>query len=397
MSLIKHYSILEDELKSKPFEEGALYVTSDTNRIFADLVGGGSHTLISASPIILSTEEERENLLAPIHNTIYFVSSTSKLYVNNNGNWLVASYSHPSYTSHQSGLYKISVDGTGHINGATAVSKEDITKLGIPGQDTTYDVATDSKNGLMSSSMVTKLEGIDPGANKTIVDESLSSTSTNPVQNKVINNALANKQPMGDYALKSELSALVGDTPVSDQISIALEDVVSIDIDLDGSNEGEANPLNADTLGGKYESELSVAKALNADTLGGYINADDVNGKLSMELIWENASPNSEFATQTVYINSIESTHALIEFRVSANNANFVMCVIAKVGKQTELIRITPTEANSKFIIMTRYATVNSDKIVFGDAWSGTAVNTPSVNNAYCVPTKIYIIKGVSA
>ena len=41
MSLIKHYQILEDELKSKPFEEGALYVTTDTNRIFADLTGGG--------------------------------------------------------------------------------------------------------------------------------------------------------------------------------------------------------------------------------------------------------------------------------------------------------------------------------------------------------------------
>ena len=39
----------------------------------------------------------------------------------------------------------------------------------------------------------TKLSGIATGANKTVIDTALSSTSTNPVQNKVINSALAGK------------------------------------------------------------------------------------------------------------------------------------------------------------------------------------------------------------
>ena len=38
-----------------------------------------------------------------------------------------------------------------------------------------------------------KLENIDDGANKTVVDSSLSSYSTNPVQNKVVNSALNGK------------------------------------------------------------------------------------------------------------------------------------------------------------------------------------------------------------
>lgn len=38
-----------------------------------------------------------------------------------------------------------------------------------------------------------KLENIDDGANKTVVDSSLSSSSTNPVQNKVVNSALNGK------------------------------------------------------------------------------------------------------------------------------------------------------------------------------------------------------------
>ena len=47
-------------------------------------------------------------------------------------------YSHPTHTSASSGLYKVTIDSLGHVTAVTAVSKEDITGLGIPGQDTTY-------------------------------------------------------------------------------------------------------------------------------------------------------------------------------------------------------------------------------------------------------------------
>ena len=59
--------------------------------------------------------------------------------------------------------------------------------------DTTYDIATQSAPGLMSKDDKTKLDGIKAGANKTIVDTALNSTSTNPVQNKVIFTALNSK------------------------------------------------------------------------------------------------------------------------------------------------------------------------------------------------------------
>ena len=52
--------------------------------------------------------------------------------------------------------------------------------------DTTYSPATTSADGLMSSADKTKLNGIAAGANKTVVDTELSSTSTNPVQNKAV-------------------------------------------------------------------------------------------------------------------------------------------------------------------------------------------------------------------
>lgn len=57
----------------------------------------------------------------------------------------------------------------------------------------THSAASTSVNGFMTSAMVTKLNGIATGANKTTVDTVMSSTSTNPVQNKVVNSALAGK------------------------------------------------------------------------------------------------------------------------------------------------------------------------------------------------------------
>lgn len=75
-------------------------------------------------------------------------------------------YVHPAYTAKSSGLYKITVDETGHVSAVTAVTKADITALGIPAQDTntTYGAATASANGLMSSGDKSKLDGIAAGA-----------------------------------------------------------------------------------------------------------------------------------------------------------------------------------------------------------------------------------------
>ena len=52
----------------------------------------------------------------------------------------------------------MTVDGTGHVSGAAAVSKSDITALGIPGTNTTYNNATSSVDGLMSKADKAKLD-----------------------------------------------------------------------------------------------------------------------------------------------------------------------------------------------------------------------------------------------
>ena len=73
----------------------------------------------------------------------------------------VTIYTHPAHTAKASGLYKVTVDGEGHVSAAEAVAKADITALGIPAQDTTYtDVTAGGASGLMSGADKTKLDGL---------------------------------------------------------------------------------------------------------------------------------------------------------------------------------------------------------------------------------------------
>lgn len=60
-------------------------------------------------------------------------------FLRGDGTWATPTdtkYTHPTHTAYASGMYKFTSDGLGHITSATAVTKEDITKLGIPGADT---------------------------------------------------------------------------------------------------------------------------------------------------------------------------------------------------------------------------------------------------------------------
>ena len=92
-------------------------------------------------------------------------------------------YSHPTHTAAAEGLYKVTVDNLGHVSHTTAVTKEDITKLGISGSASTVDTA-------------------------------MSSTSTNAVQNKVIyeaiNNHVIDNNNLAGLGSKQEQFSILG-------------------------------------------------------------------------------------------------------------------------------------------------------------------------------------------
>ena len=69
-------------------------------------------------------------------------------------------YTHPGFTARSSGLYKITVNNQGHVTGVAAMTKKDITALRIPAKDTntTYTAATTQKDGLMSKTDKQKVD-----------------------------------------------------------------------------------------------------------------------------------------------------------------------------------------------------------------------------------------------
>lgn len=106
------------------------------------------------------------------------------------------------------GATKIKVD-TALSNTSTNPVQNKVIKTELDKKAGTA-VATTSANGLMSVADKTKLNGIAKEANKTIVDTTLSDSSTNPVQNKVVKAALDNKADKTALDAKADKTALDG-------------------------------------------------------------------------------------------------------------------------------------------------------------------------------------------
>lgn len=101
----------------------------------------------------------------------------------------------------------ITPDNTRSINISIPTKTSDLNNdSGYVTENTTYDKATQSSDGLFSKEDKKKLDGISTNANSTIVDSALSSTSVNPVQNKVIKSALDDKAPISHAHLKSDIA-----------------------------------------------------------------------------------------------------------------------------------------------------------------------------------------------
>ena len=127
------------------------------------------------------------------------------------------------------GNAQITIKQNGTVKGSFTLNQTSPKTIDLI--DTTYTPATTSAPGLMSAADKTKLDGIATGATNITVDSTLSSTSTNPVQNKVIFTALNNKINTSDFnAMKGVTNGLAtldsnGKVP-SSQLPSYVDDVI---------------------------------------------------------------------------------------------------------------------------------------------------------------------------
>ena len=160
----------------------------------------------------------------------------------------------------------------------------------FPPSSHNHDNATSTKDGFMSSEDKEKLDGISSGANKTIVDSALSDTSTNPVQNKIINSALNSKVPT---------SRTVNGKSLSSNITLSATDVNAIPSSQKGSVNGIA--------------ELDDTGKVPSSQLPSYVD-DVIEGYLSGGKFYKESTHSTQITGETgkIYVdltNNVNKTY----------------------------------------------------------------------------------------
>ena len=183
----------------------------------------------------------------------------------------------------------IGVNGSGRIyideNGAMYTcsagelpavdANQDGKYLTIDGGMWTYrrpDTATATAPGFMSTADKSKLDGIETGANKTVVDAALDAGSTNPVQNKAVKAALDTKAGTA-VATKSANGLMSADdkTKLDDVEAGANKTTVDAALDAASENPVQNKAVKAaldgklSTRGGEISGSLRVGLTVSAE------------------------------------------------------------------------------------------------------------------------------------
>lgn len=181
------------------------------------------------------------------------VSGSGRIYIDENGAMYTCSAGElPAVDENQDGKY-----------------------LTIDGGMWTYrrpDVATTAEPGFMSAKDKSKLDGVEDGANKTVVDAALDASSTNPVQNKAVKAALDEKA--GTEVATTSANGLMSATDKTKLDSVEYgANKTTVDAALDAASE---NPVQnkavkaaldgkLSTLGGEISGHLSVGLTVSAE------------------------------------------------------------------------------------------------------------------------------------
>lgn len=180
------------------------------------------------------------------------------------------------------------------------VSALNTSIAGKSDSDHTHSAATTTANGFMSASDKAKLDGISAGANAITVDSSLSSTSTNPVQNKVVNSALSGKVPATRTVNGKALSANIT--------------LTANDVSADASGSAASALATAKAYTDSEISDLINGAPTTLDTLGEIATAMQENEEVVdvLEAAIGTKANSSDLTTHTgnttVHITSTERT-----------------------------------------------------------------------------------------
>lgn len=172
---------------------------------------------------------------------------------------------------------------------------------------------------------------------------------------------------------------------ISDDSGIGLDALLeNIDTAIDDCVHKTGDTMNGNllmdgnlvkNLGEPQEDADAVPKAY-ADT------------KVSMTLLWVNASPTSIFAPQSVALALSAYDYVVIEFCLNPSVWNMKTSAWYRVGAGDSIVSVPDGNPVTYF----RGLTVNTDGVSFANGQLGQ-----NINNYQMIPLRIYGIKGVTA
>ena len=209
-NIIKIKRGLSKDLSNASLSEGEMAFTTDTKKLYISdttepINKDTTYSLSKSGSTITLTGSDGSSQSVSDSNTTYNAATQS-------ANGLMSSTDKTKLDGIATGAnnYSLPTASSSTLGGVKVGTNLSISNGVLSATDTKYNAATTSAAGLMSASDKTKLDGIATGATKITVDTALSSSSTNPVQNKVINTALANKA--NTSAIPTKTSQLTNDS-----------------------------------------------------------------------------------------------------------------------------------------------------------------------------------------
>lgn len=199
-------------------------------------------------------------------------------------------YEHPTHDSHDLGLYKITVDESGHVSGATLAEKEDIVALGIPAQDTTYDTEI--------SDLTDRIDEVENDIK--ITNETLSGVSQDFEGYKTTNSEAVSAHDTAIEANKSAIEEIQGDYLTSTDRTQLQDNITQV------SNKATANASAIEVLNGVGDGSVkqSIDNAFNE--FAANVTNDDVINTYK-ELIDYAAEHGPEFTALVGKVDTIET------------------------------------------------------------------------------------------
>lgn len=196
-------------------------------------------------------------------------------------------------------------DATNKLKTISKLPLDKVTHQDISGKanvNHSHDSASSSANGFLSKEDKSKLDGIATEANKTVVDSSLSSSSTNPVQNKVVNSALNGKANSSHSHSISNITNLQSALDSKSKTGHTHDDRYYTETEMNTKLNGKANSSHTHTASQISDLTVSTHTLANGAKLYKY-------GKIVMCVLFNVAFSGKKAYTWNDLFTNIPSTY----------------------------------------------------------------------------------------